>query len=65
MTCASPCARPAYFNEQFLRAFRWDDHELKAAFEIDFTKEQLGRPHHMKFSANPPRLASLTDKSGS
>jgi selenium-binding protein 1 len=49
-------------NEQFLRAFRWDGHELTAAFEIDFAKEQLGRPHHMKFTANPPRLASLTDR---
>jgi selenium-binding protein 1 len=38
-------------NEQFLRAFTWDGRELKAAFEVDFTKEQLGRAHHMKFSA--------------
>jgi selenium-binding protein 1 len=45
-------------NEQFLRAFRWDGHELTPAFEVDFTKEQLGRPHHMKFTANPQRLAS-------
>jgi methanethiol oxidase len=50
-------------DEQFLRAFGWDGHELTAAFEIDFAKEQLGRPHHMKFTANAPRLASLTDKS--
>jgi selenium-binding protein 1 len=48
-------------NEQFLRAFHWDGHELTAAFEVDFTKEQLGRPHHMKFTANPQRLASLLD----
>jgi methanethiol oxidase len=47
-------------NEQFLRAFHWDGHELTPAFAIDFTKEQLGRPHHMKFTANPPRVASLT-----
>jgi len=40
-------------NEQFLRAFTWDGKELKPAFEVDFTKEQLGRAHHMKFSANP------------
>ena len=46
-------------NEQFLRAFRWDGHELTPAFEIDFTKEQLGRPHHMKFSASPQRVALL------
>jgi selenium-binding protein 1 len=46
-------------NEQFLRAFHWDGHELTSAFEIDFAKEKLGRPHHMKFTANPQRLASL------
>ncbi len=40
-------------NEQFLRAFSWDGKELKAAFEVDFTKEKLGRAHHMKFSAQP------------
>ncbi|HWX26843.1 MAG TPA: selenium-binding protein SBP56-related protein [Steroidobacteraceae bacterium] len=50
-------------NEQFLRAFHWDGHELSPAFEIDFTKEQLGRPHHMKFTANPQRLASLVNAS--
>jgi selenium-binding protein 1 len=50
-------------DEQFLRAFHWDGHELTPAFEIDFSKEQLGRPHHMKFTANPSRLASLTGAS--
>jgi selenium-binding protein 1 len=38
-------------NEQFLRAFHWDGKELTPAFEVDFTKEKLGRAHHMKFSA--------------
>jgi len=38
-------------NEQFLRAFHWDGKELTQAFEVDFAKEQLGRAHHMKFSA--------------
>ena len=38
-------------NEQFLRAFHWDGKELMQAFEVDFAKEQLGRAHHMKFSA--------------
>jgi selenium-binding protein 1 len=38
-------------NEQFVRAFTWDGRELKPAFEVDFTKEQLGRAHHMKFGA--------------
>ncbi len=51
-------------NEQFLRAFRWDGHELAPAFEVDFTKEQLGRPHHMKFTASPARMASLADAAG-
>jgi len=37
-------------NEQFLRAFGWDGKELKPVFEVDFTKEKLGRAHHMKFS---------------
>ena len=40
-------------NEQFLRAFNWDGKALKLAFEVDFTKEKLGRAHHMKFSAKP------------
>jgi len=38
-------------NEQFVRAFAWDGKELTPAFEVDFTKEQLGRAHHMKFGA--------------
>ena len=50
-------------NEQFLRAYHWDGHELKQAFEVDFAKEQLGRPHHMKFTANPQRMASLPSAS--
>jgi len=40
-------------NEQFLRAFRWDGKELTLAFEVDFTREKLGRAHHMKFTAKP------------
>ncbi|MBV8209274.1 MAG: selenium-binding protein [Burkholderiaceae bacterium] len=46
-------------NEQFLRAFRWDGKQLTPAFEIDFAKEKLGRPHHMKFSARPTGTAAL------
>lgn len=38
-------------NEQVLRGYEWDGKELKQKFEVDFFKEQLGRPHHMKFSA--------------
>ncbi|MCI0467104.1 MAG: selenium-binding family protein [Beijerinckiaceae bacterium] len=37
-------------NEQVLRAYDWDGKDLKPAFEVDFFAEQLGRPHHMKFS---------------
>jgi methanethiol oxidase len=40
-------------NEQFLRAFRWDGKDLQLAFEVDFTAQKLGRPHHMKFTARP------------
>ena len=38
-------------NEQFLRAFTWNGKELTPAFEVDFTKEKLGRAHHMKLGA--------------
>ena len=38
-------------NEQFVRLFKWDGKELTPAFEVDFTKEKLGRAHHMKFGA--------------
>jgi selenium-binding protein 1 len=46
-------------NEQFLRAFNWDGKELTPAFEVDFTQEKLGRPHHMKFTARPAGQAAL------
>jgi selenium-binding protein 1 len=48
-------------NEQFLRAYRWDGHALTPAFTVDFTKEKLGRPHHMKFSARPAQQVALAD----
>jgi methanethiol oxidase len=38
-------------NEQFLRGFSWNGKELKPTFEVDFTKEQLGRAHHMKLGS--------------
>ncbi len=44
-------------NEQFLRAFNWDGQELKPAFEVDFTKEKLGRAHHMKFGSKSMKSA--------
>jgi selenium-binding protein 1 len=40
-------------NEQFLALFHWDGKELKEQWRIDFAKENLGRAHHMKFSARP------------
>jgi methanethiol oxidase len=46
-------------NEQFLRAFKWDGKSLEQVFEVDFTKEKLGRAHHMKFTARPVRTAAL------
>ena len=50
-------------NEQFLRAFNWDGKELTATFEVDFTKEKLGRAHHMKFGTKS--LKSAFDDSDS
>ena len=44
-------------NEQFLRGFNWDGKELKPAFEVDFTKEKLGRAHHMKLGSKVLRAA--------
>lgn len=38
-------------NEQFFRAFEWNGEELVPKFAIDFTAEQLGRPHQMRFGA--------------
>jgi methanethiol oxidase len=45
-------------NEQFLRGFTWNGKELKQAFEIDFTKEKLGRAHHMKLGSKSLRAAA-------
>jgi selenium-binding protein 1 len=36
-------------DEQFLKAYRWDGKKLSPLFTVDFTKEQLGRPHLMRF----------------
>ena len=45
-------------NEQFLRAFTWDGRDLKPTFEVDFTKEKLGRAHHMKLGSKSLRSAA-------
>jgi len=36
-------------DEQFLKAYTWDGAKLTPAFAIDFTAQELGRPHHMHF----------------
>ncbi|MDE2219218.1 MAG: selenium-binding protein [Gammaproteobacteria bacterium] len=46
-------------NEQFLKGYRWDGQQLTEAFVVDFTKEQLGRPHHMKFSARASQRVAI------
>ena len=38
-------------NEQFLKAYDWDGEQLTERFAIDFIKEELGRPHIMRFRA--------------
>jgi len=45
-------------DEQFLRAFDWDGTELAQKFEVDFTKEKLGRAHHMKLGSKSLRSAA-------
>ncbi|MFP5392505.1 MAG: selenium-binding protein SBP56-related protein [Gammaproteobacteria bacterium] len=46
-------------NEQFLKLFSWDGKELKEQWAIDFTKEKLGRAHHMKLTAKPANSVAL------
>jgi selenium-binding protein 1 len=38
-------------NEQFFKAYTWDGRELSPRFAIDFTAENLGRPHMMSFGS--------------
>jgi selenium-binding protein 1 len=47
-------------NEQFLRGYTWDGKELKPAFDIDFTKEKLGRAHHMKLGTAKLKQAAAS-----
>jgi len=44
-------------NEQFLRGFAWDGRELTPTFDVDFTKEKLGRAHHMKLGSKSLRAS--------
>src|SRR5712671_6603507 len=48
-------------NEQVLRGYNWNGKELTPAFEVDFTKEKLGRPHHMKFTAKAAGQLAYVD----
>lgn len=41
-------------DDHFLKLYQWDGRELREQWKIDFYREKLGRPHHMKFSANAP-----------
>jgi len=45
-------------NEQFLRGFAWNGKVLAQKFEVDFTKEKLGRAHHMKLGSRALRSAA-------
>ena len=45
-------------NEQFLRGFAWNGKVLAQKFEVDFTKEKLGRAHHMKLGSKALRSAA-------
>ena len=45
-------------NEQFLRGFAWDGKALTQKFEVDFTKEKLGRAHHMKLGSRALRSSA-------
>ena len=45
-------------DDHFLKLYQWDGKELAEQWKIDFYKEKLGRPHHMKFTARPASGAS-------
>lgn len=36
-------------GEHFIKLYNWDGKELTHEFTVDFVKEELGRPHDMKF----------------
>jgi selenium-binding protein 1 len=38
-------------NEQFLKGYDWDGHQLTHRFTLDFAEAKLGRPHIMRFGA--------------
>ncbi|MDC8756883.1 selenium-binding protein SBP56-related protein [Janthinobacterium fluminis] len=45
-------------DDQFLKLYSWDGKELKEQWKIDFYREKLGRPHHMKFTAEAHRVGA-------
>lgn len=47
-------------DDQFLKLYHWDGTQLQEQWKIDFYKEKLGRPHHMKFTARPGDGAATT-----
>ncbi len=49
-------------DEQFLRAFHWDGRRLIPAFEVDFRKEGLGRPHIMRFGSEAFYRGRVADR---
>ncbi|NLF53839.1 MAG: selenium-binding protein [Thauera phenolivorans] len=48
-------------DEQFLKLYHWDGKALTEQFALDFYALELGRAHHMKFSAAPGRRAVQND----
>jgi selenium-binding protein 1 len=44
-------------DAQFLKAFHWDGKALAPAFELDFRKQALGRPHIMNLGAGAAKSA--------
>lgn len=49
-------------DEQFLKGYDWDGKKLTQVFDVDFYKLNLGRAHHMKFSAKAKETASLDNE---
>jgi len=54
---------------QYFKAYTWDGESLQHRFTVDFLKENLGRPHQMRFGAyslygmTHPGLASIPEPS--
>lgn len=44
-------------NEQFVKGFAWDGKQLRQAWAVDFTRQKLGRAHHMKLGSAALRSA--------